>query len=89
MLHKMNINKFRDILEIPQIDEFTNRTFDGAAIALTIHQAPFSNKKYFVLHGGFQVYGWTEDANKAFDNFHNMSVFTVNEFYEGLRGRKV
>jgi hypothetical protein len=54
---------------------------------MTIHQDD-NGKKFFMFHSRFEVYGWTDNATDAFTAKGNACIYTGNEFYELMRGRK-
>ncbi len=85
MLTKMKINGFKRILDMAEVDRFQAVTFDTSLLYLTVHEN--EQDKYFVIHSPFQVYGWTQNAFEAFGVWHNVSIFTCDELYDGLRGK--
>ena len=87
-LPKMKINGFRDILGYQEIDRFESSTADDVRMKLTVHIGK-SGQKYFVIHTTFQVYGWTVDPHIAFHAWGNLGMYTAQELYDGLRGRKI
>lgn len=87
-LPKMKINGFRKVLSLPTIDTFSGRTFNNQRLNLTVHQDEVDNK-YYAIHSVFQVYGWTADVNDAFQAWNNIGIYTNQELYDGLRGRKI
>lgn len=87
---KMKINKFRQILDLPQINEF-NVPLINTTIDMTIH---IDNSKttpitYFIFHSSFQVYGWTTNSTKAFKVKNNASLYSPNELYDLMRGETI
>ena len=85
---KMKINKFRTILDLPQIDKFEvpllNTTID-----MTIHIDKSTNEKYFIFHTPFMAYGWTTNSTEAFTAKGNASMYNAGELYNLMRGKTI
>ena len=84
---KMRINKFKQILDLPQTDKFRVELFD-TSINMTIHQDK-GNQKVFIFHSASQVYGWTTDSTDAFTAKDNACIYTANELYRLMRGKRI
>jgi hypothetical protein len=83
---KMKINKFREILDLPEIDRFKVDLIN-TRIDMSIHQG--EDKKYFIFHSAFMVYGWTTSFQDAFTAKGNACIYDAGELYDLMRGKKL
>jgi len=90
-LPRMNINSWKAVLNLPVDDTFEKRTFDRASLRMTVHKNDGSlrhfGEKIFCIHSTFQVYGWTDSTEDAFQAWDNIEIYKTNEIYEAFRGR--
>lgn len=86
-LPKLNINKFRQVIDLPLVETFGPREVaDGGKLVLEVRQGA---KPHYVIRTTFQVYGWTTSPDLAFQAWGNICAYNCNEIYEAFRGRKV
>ena len=87
---KMKINKFRQILDLPQIDKLEVPLLDTTInMAIHIDESEVKPVTYFLFHSSFMVYGWTTNSGEAFTAKGNASIYTAGELYDLMRGKKI
>lgn len=79
-LPKLKISKHRVIKALPALDQFTSKTADDVTVTLSVRQDK-EGTKHYEISTRWQMIGWTTDATKAFEFWHNISLYTAAELF--------